>query len=195
VVLLKREKDRLKELLKQILDRELSYSSQNPAAILFPLMIEDRVKLVMIMRQKNLRRSAGHIAFPGGIREETETPVETALREAEEELGIKASEVEIPGYLSPKVVIESRIKIHPVVGVFDSQEIIPDTYEVRRVLVDDLMRVLKSRKIADWGPNFECGGELVWGASSRILDDFYLRIIKNFGSVSEFERAVYYTNG
>ncbi len=184
---LKIEIGRVKEIMENILERKLNYQNFDAAAILFPLMIDKGLKLIMIMRSKNLKRSAGHIAFPGGIREGDETPVETAIRETEEELGIQASKVEILGYLTPKEVMELGIKIHPVVGIFEKSEIFPDTYEVKKVLIDDFFKVLRSRRVADWGPNYECDGELVWGASSRILDDFYLRVIRKFGSIDNFE--------
>ncbi|RLI77147.1 CoA pyrophosphatase [Archaeoglobales archaeon] len=177
----------LKNKLKNILDDKTKYNkSKVNAAILFPIMLGKEPKLVMIMRSKNLSRSAGHIAFPGGIKEANEEPEETALREAEEEIGIDGDTVDIIGYLTPKEVIEHKIKIHPVVGVFEEQELIPDSNEVSKLLVDDLKKVLLSRRVTDWGPNFECDGELVWGATSRILDDFYLRIIRNFNSIDEF---------
>ncbi len=173
------------EKLRAILDPELKYVKRDGvAAVLVP--ITENLELVMIKRAKNLSRSAGHIAFPGGIREDTESIVETALREAEEEIGVERRNINVLGYLSPKEVVEHRIKIHPVVGIVRSKNFKPDNYEVERILVDDLRRVLKSRRIADWGPNFECSGELVWGASSRILDDFYLRIVKKFGSIDNF---------
>ena len=173
------------ERLKMILDPELRYVKKDRvAAVLVPITFD--FKLVMIKRAKNLSRSAGHIAFPGGIRESAESIVETALREAEEEIGVEREKINVLGYLSPKEVVEHRIKIHPVVGIVNSKNFKPDNYEVEKILVDDLRRVLKSRRITDWGPNFECSRELVWGASSRILDDFYLRIVKKFGSVDNF---------
>ncbi len=187
VISLKIKISRVKEIIEKILEKDLSYKNSDAAAILFPLMVDNGLKLIMIMRSKNLKRSAGHIAFPGGIREGNETPVETAIRETEEELGIQPSKIEVLGYLAPKEVMELGIKIHPVVGVFEKSEIFPDTYEVKKVLIDNLFRVLRSRRITDWGPNYECDGELVWGASSRILDDFYLRVVKKFGSVDNFE--------
>ena len=109
MILLRVDKERVREVIGKVLEDKLSYQNSEVAAILFPLMIDDGLKLVMIMRSKNLKRSAGHIAFPGGIREGDETPVETAIRETEEELGIQASKIEILGYLSPKEVMELKL--------------------------------------------------------------------------------------
>lgn len=156
------------------------------AAVLVPLFDEKCPKIVMIKRSKGLSRSAGHIAFPGGMIEDGESEVEAALREVEEELGIDPEKVDVLGFLKPKEVMEYRIRICPVVGMIDSLLFTPNGNEVSDVLVDELSRVLKSRRITDWGPNFECAGRLVWGASSRVLDDLYLRIIKKYGSIDEF---------
>jgi len=174
------------EKLKELLDKEVSYIRKKMiAAVLVPI-VEDDGNLIMIKRSENLSRSAGHVAFPGGIREEDEDIVETAIRETEEELGVRKSEIKILGFLPPKEVIEHRIKIYPVVGTLITNEFNPNCFEIDKILVDSLYNVLKSRRIADWGPNFECDGELVWGASSRILDDLYLRILKLYGDVDKF---------
>ncbi|WP_346297666.1 CoA pyrophosphatase [Geoglobus acetivorans] len=178
---------RLHEMLANILDSTLEYvRTERIAAILIPIVNSKHPEIVMIKRKKTLSRSAGHIAFPGGMKDEDESPVDTALRETEEEIGVDAEKVEVLGFLTPQEVIEHRIKIHPVVGVIDKAEFIKNDAEVDRILVDRLDLVLKSRRIADWGPNFECDGELVWGASSRILDDLYMRIIRNFGGIDAF---------
>lgn len=156
------------------------------AAVLVPVFDEVCPKIVMIKRSKGLTRSAGHVAFPGGMIEDGESEVEAALREVEEELGIKADKVNVLGFLKPKEVMEYRIRICPVVGMINSLDFIPDGNEVSDVLIDELYKVLKSRRIADWGPNFECAGHLVWGASSRVLDDLYLRIVGKYGSIDNF---------
>ncbi len=169
----------LKGRLSRILDSE--FEEDVDAAVLVPILDSEEPKLVMIKRSENLTRSAGQVAFPGGMIEDNEDPVETALREAEEELGIK--DVDVLGFLRPTEVLAYEIKICPVVGTINSLDFSPDDREVSRVLVDDLRRVLKSRRVMDWGASFYCDGELVWGASSRVLDDLYRRIIASYGSV------------
>ncbi len=174
----------LKNRLKEILDTE--NKRKVSAAVLIPIIWGSDPKLVMIKRSKSLSRSAGHIAFPGGMIEEGESELETALRETEEELGIDSRGVEVLGYLPAREVLEYRIKICPVVGLLNTSKFEPNGMEVSKVLIDSLQKVLLSRRVTDWGPNFECAGELVWGASSRVLDDLYLRIIRKYGSVESF---------
>jgi len=84
------------------------------------------------------------------------------------------SNIGIYAFANDKVLI-----LPPGIGEYDVRE-------VNRVLVDSLEKVLKSRRIADWGPNFECARELVWGASSRVLDDLYMRIVLKYGSIDNF---------
>jgi len=170
--------------LEDLLDKKVT--KKVDAAVVVPVFDENCPKLVMIKRSKGLNRSAGHIAFPGGMIENGENEVEAALREFEEELGINPDCVDVLGFLRPREVHEYRIMICPVVGMIRTLEFEPNSREVSKVLVDELRRVLKSRRVADWGPNFECAGQLVWGASSRVLDDLYLRIVKKYGSIDAF---------
>ncbi len=174
----------LSQKLRELLDDRISKITC--AAVLIPIFDEKCPKIVMIRRSKGLSRSAGHIAFPGGMIEDGESEVDAALREVKEELGIGPEKISVLGFLTPKEVMEYRIRIAPVVGMINSLNFVPDSREVSEVLVDELKKVLKSRRVADWGPNFECAGHLVWGASSRVLDDLYLRIISKYGSVDSF---------
>jgi len=102
---------RIQEKLVKILDSNLEYVRNNRiAAVLVPI-IPPKPEILMIKRKKNLSRSAGHIAFPGGMRDETESVIDTALREAEEEIGVSRNRIEILGFLKPKEVVEHKIKI------------------------------------------------------------------------------------
>lgn len=170
----------LKEILNPKLDQEVM------AAVLVPILDCQEPKILMIKRGENLTRNAGHVAFPGGMKEEGENVVETALREFEEELGVSRKKIEVLGFLKSREVREYKIPLSPIVGVTDEREFRPDTKEVSKVLVDNLEKVLKSRRITDWGPNFACSGELVWGASSRVLEDLYMRLVLKYGSIDSF---------
>jgi len=171
-------------VIENILDRKLNYIHENSAAVLVPILKPDEsmTKLLMIQRSMNLKRNAGQVAFPGGLREEEETPDETALREFEEELGVDRSEVTILGYLRPEIIEEHEIFVYPVVGwlkLSEDYEFIPN-FEVKKILVDELNKILSTRRMSEKGIIFELSGHTVWGASSRILDDMYRRLKQSF---------------
>uniref|UniRef100_A0A7J2THP3 CoA pyrophosphatase n=1 Tax=Archaeoglobus fulgidus TaxID=2234 RepID=A0A7J2THP3_ARCFL len=174
----------IKDALRELLNKE---PTGNPiAAVLVPIIECGESRILMIKRGKDLTRSAGHVAFPGGMIEKGEDAVKTALREFEEELGVKREKIEVIGFLKTREVLEYRIKICPVVGITKDENFSPDSREVSKILVDSLEKVLASRRVTDWGASFECMGELVWGASSRVLDDLYLRIVRRYGSIGNF---------
>jgi 8-oxo-dGTP pyrophosphatase MutT (NUDIX family) len=72
--------------------------------------------IVFTLRSRNLLSHSGQISFPGGLCEVDETPVQTALRETEEEIGISNNTIEIIGQLTPLFVLPSNSYIFPVVG-------------------------------------------------------------------------------
>jgi 8-oxo-dGTP pyrophosphatase MutT (NUDIX family) len=95
------------------------------AAVLLPITRSDEPELVLTLRASSLSTHGGEVAFPGG-RRDPEDPdlVFTALREAEEEIGLPPGLVEVIGPLSP-LISKHGIKVTPYVGV------IPDFVEYR----------------------------------------------------------------
>lgn len=89
-----------------------------PAAVLVPLVVrETGLTVLLTQRTAHLRDHAGQISFPGGRSEERDaSPVETALREAREEVGLERSQVEVLGIL-PEYRTGTGFSIIPVVGL------------------------------------------------------------------------------
>jgi 8-oxo-dGTP pyrophosphatase MutT (NUDIX family) len=87
-----------------------------PAAVLAAITDRERPGLLLIHRPSNMRAHPGQIAFPGGKIDPGETPIEAALREAWEELGIRADDVEVIG-ASDQYRTGSGYDITPVIGV------------------------------------------------------------------------------
>lgn len=87
-----------------------------PAAVL--IGITDRVEpgLILTVRREHLRTHAGQVAFPGGRLDAGESATQAALREAWEEVGLPASEVEIVQTLEPYRTVTSYL-VTPVIGV------------------------------------------------------------------------------
>ena len=106
-----------------------------PAAVLFPIVDREGVYTVLLtQRTAHLRDHAGQISFPGGrVEAEDASPVHTALRETEEEIGLPSDFVEILGFL-PEYRTGTGFRVTPVVGlVHPPFELKPDPFEVAEV--------------------------------------------------------------
>lgn len=90
------------------------------ASVLIPLFVkEGEVYTLMTLRSKELRTSAGEVCFPGGKRDPGDRDdVDTALREAKEEIGLPPDEVQVVCRLFP-VISKSGLLVTPVVGFID----------------------------------------------------------------------------
>ncbi|CAG4982333.1 unnamed protein product [Colias eurytheme] len=87
------------------------------AAVLVPMCrFKDDAALLYTVRSTNLRGHSGQISFPGGKTDKGETPVETALRETEEEIGISSSKIDVWGQGPAFPGRDNSIMVTPVVG-------------------------------------------------------------------------------
>ncbi len=144
--------------------------------------------LIFTERRADLRRHAGEISFPGGrVDESDEGLVATALREAEEEIALDPSAVEIVGALAPVGTFVTSYRVHPFVGLVADPVglgLEPNPSEVETVLTFSLqllrenfeMRRLVRQGTAIHTPSYEIEGRLIWGATARILGDFLERL-------------------
>jgi 8-oxo-dGTP pyrophosphatase MutT (NUDIX family) len=156
-----------------------------PGSVLIVLYPEQQsIVFPLIKRPAYLGAHSDQVSFPGGKAEPGETVIETALREAEEEIGISRDSVKILGMLSEFFVIPSNFMVTPVVGIStQAPKLIPDAIEVARILHGDVMALagddaIKTREIMAAGlyrmkaPHFEIEGEVVWGATAMMLNEF-----------------------
>jgi 8-oxo-dGTP pyrophosphatase MutT (NUDIX family) len=157
------------------------------AAVLVPMFGHpDRPGLVFTERRADLRRHAGEISFPGGRRDDaSEGLLETALREAEEEIGLDRAQVDVVGALPPIGTFVTSYKVHPFVGLIgDELRFEPNPAEVETVLAFDLdelrrgfaMRRLVRRGVPIRTPTYQVGEHMIWGATARILGDLLGRL-------------------
>jgi 8-oxo-dGTP pyrophosphatase MutT (NUDIX family) len=156
------------------------------AAVLVPLYgWPDDPGLIFTERRQDLRRHAGEISFPGGRRDDGEDYVQTALREAEEEIGLRSANVQVVGALPPIGTFVTNYKVHPIVGLIGpGLDFEPNPAEVETVLAFELaqlregfaMRRLVRRGIPIRTPTYVVADHLIWGATARILGDLLARI-------------------
>lgn len=134
---------------------------------------------------------SGQIAFPGGKMEPEDSDViQTALREASEEVGIYPENVRIIGRLSDLFVPASNFLVSPILGFSDSRpDFVPEIREVSRIIPTALRELylpdLRKRKILEFGnnfqldtPYFEVDQEMVWGATAMILSEL-IQLLEN----------------
>lgn len=127
----------------------------------------------------------GQVAFPGGRYEDEDTSFAmTALREANEEVGIKASDVQVVGKLSPLYIPVSRYLVHPLVGYLPyAPSFILQEAEVHSVIEVPLSQLLdpsrhkqKDMPFSNRGSlrnvhYFDLEGKVVWGATAMMLSE------------------------
>jgi 8-oxo-dGTP pyrophosphatase MutT (NUDIX family) len=162
---------------------------QVDAAVLLPLFGRpDEPGLVFTERRADLRRHAGEISFPGGRRDDGDADLlATALREAEEEIGLDPAAVEVGEELTETGTFVTGYRIHPFVGYIPPPaelDLRPNPAEVETVLTFSLerlregyeMRRLVRRGIPFHTPTYEVDGHLIWGATARILAELLDRL-------------------
>jgi 8-oxo-dGTP pyrophosphatase MutT (NUDIX family) len=170
----------LRGLLLDPADAEqLDAHGHTDAAVLVPMHgWPDNPGLVFTERRSDLSRHAGEISFPGGRRDQGEDLLETALREAEEEIGLSRDAVEVVGALPPIGTFVTNYKVHPFVGLIEEgMRLEPNPAEVESILVaslDDLAAGYEKRRLVRRGvpiktDTYLISDKLIWGATARIL--------------------------
>ncbi len=154
-------------------------AAQVEAAVLIPIYTDERGDVVVFTeRSADLRKHAGEISFPGGRRDDGEELVTTALREAEEEIGLPRDRVEVVEELPAFGTFVSGFRITPYVGRIPAGLTwTTDPGEVARVLelpVAALRAGHRRERLLRKGvpvrtDTYTVDGELVWGATARIL--------------------------
>ncbi|MEX1167541.1 MAG: CoA pyrophosphatase [Hydrogenophaga sp.] len=174
--------------------REFQFGEREPvrAAVLLPLVMRERLTLLLTQRSMHLPSHAGQIALPGGKLDPSDADaVWAALRETHEEIGIEPGRIEVLGTM-PDYVTGTAFVITPVVGLLaPGFELRPNPGEVDEVFevpLDFLMDPANHRRHAwDWEgsvrewysmPYDDAGQErFIWGATAGILRNFYRLLI------------------
>ena len=175
--------DRIRELLLTPQEAaRLDAPGTKDAAVLIPLYVEHgELHAVFTKRREDLSRHAGEISLPGGRPDFPDEDLRvTALREAEEEIGLPREDVELLGALPPTGTFVTNYKIHPFVGMIEpGKEWKIEENEVEVLLelsIPDLVRGFEMKRLIRRGvpiktPTYTVDGHLIWGATGRIVEN------------------------
>ena len=152
------------------------------AAVLVPLTyVMDEWHLLFTRRTDRVESHKGQVSYPGGASDEGETPEQTALREAQEEIGMRPADVTVLGRLSQLITVSS-FRVSPIVGVIPFPYAFKvEGFEVERVFTIPLAWLANrnnywefslresERSLIAYHPY---DGELLWGATARMTVNF-----------------------
>ena len=148
--------------------------------MLIPVVLHDELTVLFTQRTAHLKSHAGQVSFPGGRAEPGDASAEyTALREAEEEIGLRRERVELLGRL-PDYRTRTGFRVSPVIGVVvPPLELAPDPREVESVfevpldfLLDERNRERRTREFQGLQVGYyvyEYQGHVIWGATAGML--------------------------
>jgi len=169
------------DIVNKIADQDRQ--SLRRASVLIPIIEPDSIRgaeVLLTVRSKNLRSHPGQISLPGGTRDEIDDSViDTALREAEEEIGIKPASVQVLGILG-EIALPSGFCVTPVIGLVESGLVYspcpievadifttplallldPDAYTHTSMIYKDLPRKILELQYEQYR---------IWGATAAIL--------------------------
>ena len=158
------------------------------AGVLLPIVRQfDGIYLVLTKRAAHLSNHPGQISFPGGKRENKDTNIDaTALREAQEEIGLKAEVVEVLGRLPAHETV-TGFQITPIIGWIETNwTAVADPNEVTEIFQVPLSYItnIKNFQIQDriWNGRkrnyytVPYGPYYIWGATACILHNFAMKL-------------------
>ncbi len=167
------------------------------AAVLVPLYVAaGQLWLLLTRRTDSLTQHGGQVAFPGGVREEgDENEVATALREANEELGLSPSRVVVLGQLddvwtpsgfliSPVVgAVPYPLTVRPASGEVEAIVQVPFSYLANPEVVEEQELEIAGERVIS--PIYHYRSHRIWGATARILADLTVRLTGGAAAVGE----------
>jgi len=184
-------KEALQERSPQVIEDRNGLSRH--AAVLIPIFKQDDgYRFLFTRRTGTVEAHKGQISFPGGrVDKQDESLMETALREANEEIGLRRKDVEILGRTDDVRTMSSDYIVHPFAGLIPY----PYDFRINRNEVEELLTVpleifLESGSampVEYQGATYQSltytyGGAVIWGATARIMENLVDILLSSVGS-------------
>jgi len=141
--------------------------------VLIPLFHnQGQYHVLLTERSEEVDFHKGQVCFPGGTREPSDSSLlQTALRETEEEIGVKAEDVEILGKFDDNLTLTSNYVISPFVAFIPyPYPLKADGREIREIFSVPLSFLMDEANFKQ--DSYEYEGHIIWGATARILRQF-----------------------
>lgn len=173
----------LRLVLLERQEQRIPFALARPASVLLPLVARgDDVCIWLIKRAETLAAHGGQVALPGGKRDpDDRDSMVTAVRETEEELGFPSHAIEMLGRLDD-VPTSTGFVITPYVGwMREDLTPVPSPHEIARAFCAPVAtfafqrprpNFFRGKGLTRIAPGWEVDGEIVWGATGRILATF-----------------------
>lgn len=170
-----------RKTISKPVEGESNYRTAAVLALIVPDAINNLPRLVLIERSEGPVSHSGQISFPGGKREGDEDLLVTALREANEELGIPADEVKLLGSLTSLYIPPSNFMVHPFLGYMNKvPDFVLSESEVKRVLMPAVDVFLNNDNISleifkstngtiVHAPSYKVDDVTIWGATAMMI--------------------------
>ncbi len=162
-------------------------AKKQAGVLLLFLQDNDDWKLILEKRTKDGSPHSAQISLVGGGVDNTDSSLlDAALREAEEEIGVKRENIEIIGALEPTVTLKSNYHVYPFVGILHSRDFKLSKNEIERLLFVPLDYLIKTHPFPQREYDYQgkthktfiikYRDDVIWGATARIIDQFIKRL-------------------
>ncbi len=170
----------------EIANRDAAKPSRESAVALLINPFAEELSIIFTKRSSALKVHRGQVSFPGGQMDKTDPDFEfTALREVEEEIGIKRGDIEVLGWLSNLFIPPTNFEVHVLVAYFKRKPVyVINPAEVEEVVEVPLQILLDKKNIKSkvfsssssgderQAPYYDVKGLEIWGATAMILSEF-----------------------
>jgi 8-oxo-dGTP pyrophosphatase MutT (NUDIX family) len=178
-------KGKIEKILRYYKKRKISGENFKPSAVLMPLFYDKgSLHVLFTKRSDEVNSHKGQICFPGGTQQPGDSSLlQTALREDEEEIGLKTKDVEVLGELDDGITLGTGYIISPFVAFIPyPYSFKPECREVEQIFFVPLSALMDKANFREGyypseeksGPGYayEYEGHIIWGATARILKQF-----------------------